>query len=279
MLSLLFALLLAQLAVDVEREVNYAPPENEVRRKLDVYRPKGEAAARAAIIFFHGGGWRGGDKRQFAWYAEDAASQGYVAFAANYRLAPQHRYPAAVDDAQRVVRWVRANAARYGVDLKRVAAVGSSAGGHLAAMLGTRETRDNSDPLLTKFSSRVTCVVDYFGPTDLTNLGGSSAGETGLLFEFLGKSHHNAPELWADASPLTHVSPQSAPLLAIHGTADTSVPLSQSEALVEKLKKAGVEANLLKFEGAAHGFHNRRETEDARRAWRAALDFLSRCLK
>lgn len=298
MTTFLLAVLLAQIAaqkapqppppphsgqqdVDVEKDVTYGPAADEVRWKLDVYRPKDAKGnrQRAAIIFFHGGGFRAGSKAQFAWYAADAASLGYVAFSATYRLAPKDLYPAAVDDAQRVVRWVRANAAKYGVDRKRIGAVGSSAGRHLVAMLAARETRDNSDAELARFSSRVTCAVDYFGPVSFREMPGPAKESKGPVYGFLGKSAAEAPELWAEASPLTHVSAQSVPVLAIHGTADTSVPIGQSEMLVEKLKQSGVHAELLRVEGAPHGFHNRLASEDAQRAWKAALEFLNRCLK
>ncbi len=264
----------------MEQDVTYGPSPDEPRWKLDVYRPKDAKGnrSRPAILFFHGGGFRAGSKTQFAWYAADAAALGYVAFSANYRLAPQHLYPAAVDDAQRVVRWVRANAAKYGVDPKRVGAVGSSAGGHLVAMLAARDTRDNSDPALEPFSSRVTCAVDYFGPVLFREMP-EPAKEKGPVIGFLGKSAAEAPELWAEASPLTHVSAKSAPVLAIHGTADTSVPIGQSEMLVEKLKHAGVRAELLRVEGAPHGFHNRLASDQAQRAWKAALEYLNRCLR
>lgn len=268
-----------QLEVEVEKDVTYGPSADELRWKLDVYRPKDakENRRRAAVIFFHGGGWRAGNKDQFAWYAADAATLGYVAFSANYRLAPQHRYPAALDDAQRVVRWVRANARKYGVDDKRIGVVGASAGGHLAVLLGSLETRDNGDSQLARFSSRATCVVDYFGPADFVEYGKTAAGEKGLLVEFLGKPYKDAPELWAEASPLMHVSKKSAPLVAIHGTADNLVPVAQSEALVEKLKQAGVKATLVSLDGAPHGF--RLGSEYAQRAWKASVEFLNGCLK
>jgi len=273
-----------QLEVEIEKDVTYGPSaqnqqSDAARWKLDVYRPKNDKGKgrRAAVIFFHGGAWRAGNKEQFVWYATDAATLGYVAFSANYRLAPQHPYPAALDDAQRVVRWVRANAKNYGVDAKRIAVVGASAGGHLVLLLGSLDARDNGDPQLKRFSSRPTCVVDYFGPTDFEAYARAGAGESRSLVDFLGKPYKDAPEVWADASPITHVSKKSAPLIAIHGTADNLVPVAQSQALVDKQKAAGVEASLVILEGAPHGF--RLGTEDAKRAWKASVEFLNRCLQ
>lgn len=203
--------------VSVERDVAYGADELQ---KLDIYRPKDAGSMpRGAVLFLHGGAWRGGSKTQFAWHGRDLASRGLVAFSAGYRLAPQHRYPAAFEDAQSAVRRVREHAAEYGVDPKRVCAVGSSAGGHLVALLG-----------------------------------------------------------WAEASPITHLSKESSPVLVIHGTADQTVPIEQSEFLITELKAAGVEAELLRIDGAAHGFHNKVETADAKRAWKAALGFLRRHL-
>jgi acetyl esterase/lipase len=249
--------------VTVQRDVAYGTDD---RQKLDVYvPPEAGAGARGAIVFFHGGGFRGGNKDAFAFYAREAAAQGYVGIAANYRLAPRHRYPAAVEDAASAVRWISENAARYKVDPKRVCAVGSSAGGHLVAMLAAR--------------GLVACAVDYFGPVDFTRMSDRSSDEVAVISNFLGKTPAEAPELWAEASPVTQVSKRSSPLLAIHGTADARVPISQSETLVEKLKGAGAEAELIRIEGAGHGFHNQPDTTDAQNAWKAALAFLRRFLR
>lgn len=260
-----------------ERNVVYGAINGE-NLYLDVYRPKDTEGKHPAILFIHGGGFRGGDKAQFGWHANQVREKGYVAFSLNYRLAPKDLYPAAVDDCQRAVRWIRAHADQYGVDPDRIGAVGSSAGGHLVAMLGTCETLHPIDDDLTPFSSKVNAVVNYFGPIDFRPIVNSPRAVS-TLADFMGKSIDAAPELYADASPITHVSKTAAPFLSIHGRNDTSIPIAQSETLTEALKRAGAEATLLAVDGAGHGFHNQVESEDAKKAWQAAMEFLDRHLK
>lgn len=264
-------------APPTERNVVYGTVSGE-NLYLDVYRPKDTQSKHPAIVFIHGGGFRGGDKSQFGWHANQVIEKGYVAFSLNYRLAPKDLYPAAVDDCQRAIRWIRANAERYGVDPDRIGAAGSSAGGHLVSMLGTCDTLHPTEDGLATFSSKVSCVVNYFGPTDFRPVVNSPRA-VATLANFLGKSAQEAPDLYADASPITHVSKTSVPFLSLHGNNDTSIPIAQSEKLTEALKQAGVEATLLTVEGAGHGFHNQVDSDNAQKAWQAALEFFDRHLK
>ena len=264
-------------APPTERNVVYGVVNGE-SLYCDVYRPKDTQTNHPAIVFIHGGGFRGGDKSQFGWHANQVIEQGYVAFSLNYRLAPKDLYPAAIDDCQRAVRWIRAHADKYGVDPDRIGAAGSSAGGHLVSMLGTCDTLHPADDDLAKFSSKVSCVVNYFGPTDFRPAVNSPRA-VATLANFLGKSAQEAPDLYAEASPITHVSKTSAPFLSLHGSSDTSIPIAQSEKLTEALKQAGVEATLLTLDGAGHGFHNQVDSENAQKAWKAAMEFLDRHLK
>ena len=105
---------------------------------------------RPGVLMVHGGGWIGGDKAQYQKFGEKLAEKGYVAFSINYRLLPYFPHPAQIDDTQRAMRWIRAHAADYHLDPKRIGALGDSAGGHLVSLLGTTDTRDNSDPELAK---------------------------------------------------------------------------------------------------------------------------------
>ena len=138
------------------------PQETEVKLKLDVYEPDGFSGKRPGVVVVHGGGWFSGDKGDPFYVAQCKclADKGFVAYSINYRLAPVYHYPAQVDDVQRAVRWIRANADTYHLDPERLGGMGDSAGGHLVSLLGTRDTRDNSDSSLAAFSSRVACVVD-----------------------------------------------------------------------------------------------------------------------
>jgi acetyl esterase/lipase len=187
--------------------------------------------------------------------ARRLAEAGYVAFSIDYRLLNQwdHRnaWPAPLDDVQRAVRWVRANAAAYAVDPERVAAYGVSAGGGLAAHLGVRETRDNSDPELMEFSSRVACVVDLAGPTDGT-IPTSNPSDLEFAAAFLGGTFSEIPDVYRDASPLSHVDEETAPFLVAHGAQDTVVPVEHARRLAATLRKAGIDVDYVEFPDAGH---------------------------
>jgi pectinesterase len=136
---------------------------------LDIYLPPEPGSRpRPAIVLIHGGGWTSFDKGTMRRMASFLARSGFVAVAVNYRLlqGSQNRWPAQLDDVQRAVRWVRANASKYNIDASRIGAFGHSAGAQLASLLGMEETRDNSDVALAGYSSRVQAVVDVSGPTD-----------------------------------------------------------------------------------------------------------------
>src|SRR5580700_4277717 len=158
--------------VTVEENIVYATV-NGTELHLDIFEPPDRGSqTRPAILLLHGGGWTSFDKSTMRKLGEFFARSGFVAVAADYRLFnvkdPVNRWPAQLDDVQRAVRWVRANAGKYGVNPERMGAFGHSAGAQLASLLGMEETRDNSDPALAKYSSRVQAVVDASGPTDFT---------------------------------------------------------------------------------------------------------------
>ncbi len=253
----------AQSDITTESNVAYGEVGGQ-KLLLDVYRPSAaEAMPRPAVVFIHGGGWVGGDKKDMRDLAIGGAKLGFVTFSINYRLATDsgNHWPAQLDDSQRAVRWVRANAAKYGVDPDRLGALGASAGGHLVTYLGTAETRDNSDTALAGYSSRVECVVDMFGPSDLTDdfapkvKSGAAVNE--LIRKFLGVPAAELPQAEKDASPLFRVTAKSAPFLIFHGSVDDLVPLDQSQRLDEALHKAGVESKLIVFDGEGHGFRKK----------------------
>lgn len=226
---------------------------------LDVVTPPPRETPRPAVIVIHGGGLIGGERAMGVEAATYLAEAGYVAFTIDYRLFELrggkaiNPWPAQLDDVQRAVRWVRANAASYGVDPKRVGAYGHSSGGYLAALLGVRETRDTSDPDLAEFSSRVSCVVDLAGDTDLTIPLPASAEFYGdILAAMLGGTPEEVPEVYRDASPIAHVDEESAPFLIIHGTKDMDVPVEHSRRMVDALHEAGVEVAYLELPNADH---------------------------
>ncbi len=228
---------------------------------LDVYEPNSRSTgARPAVLMIHGGGWTSFDKSTMRGMGQFLARSGFVAFSVDYRLlqGKENRWPAQLDDVQRAVRWVRANAAKYGVNPERVGAFGHSAGAQLAALLGMEETRDNSDPALAKYSSRVQAVVDVSGPTDFTT--NRNHDDVAFLENFLGTDYSKHPEVWREASPAFHVSKDDAPFLILHGTQDQNVPIAQAQELFEKLQSAGVPVSFIKVDDG-HTF----QTPDARR--------------
>ena len=239
---------------NVTRDVAYG---TDPAQKMDVFTPVGFAGPRPGVILIHGGGWQGGDKGFYTPLGQALAAQGFVAFSINYRLTPAARYPAQADDAQNAVRWMRAHAATYRLDPARIGALGDSAGGHLAVILGTRDLDADAT-----HSGHVQCVVDFYGPTDLTVM--APAGPLNdtqkyalqVMHDLLGATREENPAAYRAASPLFDVSPRSAPTLIIHGMDDTLVPPDQSERLADALHAAGVETFLTLIYKQGHGFLN-----------------------
>ncbi len=211
---------------------------------MDISLPTTGKPPFPAVLLFHGGGWTFGlgGPGTMAGPAQAMATAGYVAFNVSYRLtgdpAGEHRWPDQLDDAQRAVRWIRANAGMYGIDANRVVAYGHSAGGFLAMHLGVRTTRDDSDPDLAGISSRVNGVITIAGQSDLS-IPYSEAFDREAVAALLGGTIEEIPEAYAEASPVTWVDDDSAPCLVIHGGVDT-MPVSQGRSMVSALQQAGV---------------------------------------
>jgi len=177
----------------------------------------------------------------------------------NYRLSQHAIFPAQIEDCKAAVRFLRANADKYGLDKKRFGARGASAGGHLVALLGTTgdvNEFDRGENL--KFSSRVQAVCDYFGPTDFLKIADfpSSMNHTAVdspESKLIGGAILENKEACRRANPITYVTKNDPPFLLVHGDADPLVPHNQSELLYEALQKAGVEAKIHIVKGGGHG--------------------------
>jgi acetyl esterase/lipase len=236
----------------VERGVVYGSIAGE-SLLLDVYRSLPHADPRPAVVLVHGGGMWTGSRAHMEHPARQLAQAGYTAFSVDYRLVDaatgRHRWPAQLDDVQRTVRWVRDHAAGYGVDPGHVGAFGWSAGGQLAALLGTRDTRDVTAPLAGQ-SSRVTCVVDLAGDVDLASYTRPPALHE--VVALLGGTVQEVPDRYRDASPLTWIDRRTAPFLVIHGDRDDVVPIEQSRRLVAALRAAAVEVEYVELADAGH---------------------------
>jgi acetyl esterase/lipase len=234
--------------VSVQQDVAYGSV-NGHSLLMDIYSLDANASTSSpAVVLIHGGGWISFDKSTMRTMGMFLARSGFVAFSVDYRLmrGTDNHWPAQLDDVQRAVRWVRANATKYHVDPDHIGAFGHSAGAQLAALLGMEETRDNSDPALAKFSSKVQAVVDVSGPSDFTT--NRDPDSDAFLTSFLGGDYAGHAKVWEDASPAFHVSRSDSPFLIVHGTQDASVPIAQAQELADKLKQAGVPVKFVKVE-------------------------------
>jgi acetyl esterase/lipase len=211
---------------------------------LDLYCPEKVSGPAPVIVWIHGGAWRRGGKRKCP--AVALVPDGYAVASIDYRLSSTAPFPAQIEDCKAAVRWLRANAAKYNLDADRIGVWGMSAGGHLAALLGTTggvpELEGSGDNM--QYSSRVQAVCAVAGPTNLpalTNVGPKrmSAIE-GLLGGPLEKDKAKA----IAASPIHYVSKDDPPFLIVHGEGDRVIPVEQSQRLYEALQKAGVNATL-----------------------------------
>jgi acetyl esterase/lipase len=250
-------------AVDSRQDLVYSRPAGHALH-LDLFTKHAATRPTPAIVFFHQGGWYQGDKSLFRPEAEHEARRGMAAACVQYRLSDEAPYPAALEDAREAIRWLRRHAAEYGIDPARIAAAGSSSGGYLAAMLA--------------IEGDVQAGAAFYPVTDFVSFGKAAPHDrTNFLARFLGCSYSEAPGLWARASLLDHASGKAAPLLILHGTADGLIPLRHSEAFVERLRQAGVQAEIVRVEGADHGFLSEIRFHDA--AVRKMDEFLSNALK
>ena len=259
----MFCLAACHPAVDQRRDLVYSRPGGHALR-LDLFTTRGHAGLEPAIVFFHQGGWYQGDKSLLRREAEHEALGGFAAACVQYRLSGEAPYPAALDDAREAVRWLRGHAAGYGIDPARIAAAGSSSGGYLAAMLATE--------------GAVRAAVAFYPVTDFVSFGQAAPHDpTNFLARFLGCSYAEASGLWAQASPFGHANAATAPLLILHGTVDDLIPLRHSEEFVERLRQAGARPELIKVEGAGHGFLTEARFHDD--AVSHMEEFLARALK
>ena len=240
--------------VTFERDIEYANAGG-AHVQLNLARPKGVAGPLPAVLCIHGGGFRAGSREGYNKLILTLAQRGFVAATMSYRLAPIHQFPAAVHDTKAAVRWLRANAAKYGIDPARIGVTGGSAGGHLAQFLGvTAGVKDFEGEDNPGFSSAVTCVVNVYGPSDFTKSYGKSVDAHEVLPLWFGGNLDQERHKHIIGSPLPWVTPNAAPTLLIHGTDDKYVAYEQALWMRDRLTASGVEVELLTLDGAGHGF-------------------------
>jgi acetyl esterase/lipase len=207
----------------------------------DLFLPTGDGPF-PAIVYVHGGGWRGGNRNQFHRHAARLAELGFVGLCIEYRFQQEAKWPAAMDDVAAALTWFRTHARQYKIDLTRLGAAGGSAGGHLAAMLGVR--------------AQVKAVAAFNPALDLVALAGQAPAPNSVS-DFLGATYAAQPARWKEASPIEHISAKSAAFLFLHGDADTTVPYAHTVRMHHLLRQAGVHSDLYTAPNAAHGFFNR----------------------
>ena len=234
---------------------------------MDVYYP--DEPNGYGVIYISGSGWHAPlaynaralkESGQVKQYAKPLVEVGYVVFAVTHRAAPRFKYPAAVEDVQRAVRYIRYNAKKYTINPERIGGVGGSSGGHLISMLGVLNgdgNPDGPDPV-NQVSAKLNCIVARAAPTDFIAF--AKGGGAATIASFMGmrfpknakKGMVEFDEYW-QASPINHISPDDPPILLMHGDKDETVPLEQSVEMEKALGQAGVKTKLLRVPGGGHG--------------------------
>jgi acetyl esterase/lipase len=231
--------------VKATRDVEYAKVDGQ-SLKLDLYIPAKSEAKPPLLVWIHGGGWTKGSKNGVNGSMLRLSGDGYAVASLDYRLTGLQSHPKQIHDCKGAIRWLRANAEKYGYDATRIGVGGGSAGGHLVLLLGTSggvkelEGTVGGNP---KQSSKVQAVLDLFGPSDMTLFGKRNKrfGE--------GK----AADMLRSVSPVTYITKDDPPLLIFQGDKDPLVPQEQSEHMHKLYQKAGLDSSLHIIKGAAHG--------------------------
>ena len=234
-------------------------------QKLDLLLPAERSPEPLpVVVYLHGGGWVRGDKQQALTRMRNVVEEGYAVVSVNYRLSGDAPWPAQLDDAKAALRWVRANAPAYGLDAERLALLGPSAGGHLAAMLALTGDDPAFEGALGEHpsaSTRVTAAVILCGPTNLATLSDPPAWMDSerlenspwtLVGRLLGGALKDRRDVAAVASPVNHASADDPAVLLVYGTDDPLVPLSQGVELNARLQALGVSSTLIRVDGAGH---------------------------
>ena len=244
--------------VKAYRDLAYVVNGHE-RQKLDLFVPEKSDGPLPLIVWIHGGGWQNGSKDGCPPLRNSYTERGYAVASINYRLSGHAVFPAQIEDCKAAIRWLRAHAKEYRLDPQRFGVWGSSAGGHLAALVGTSggvkafDVGENLDQ-----TSSVQAVCDYFGPTDfmvfVTTPGYEThATATSPEAKLIGGAVAENKDKAARANPVTYVSQDDPAFLIVHGDKDPLVPINQSQLLYDGLKQAGVNVLLHTIKGAGHG--------------------------
>lgn len=274
----LLPLCVSSAEVKMVKDVSYLGEDR--REKADLYLPVNKpgtsegAAPHPGVVIIHGGGWTGGDKSAAREQniGNALAENGYVCMSINYLLQLKEGepiWPRNLQDCKTAVCWLRANAQRLEIDKEHIGVIGGSAGGHLALMVGVTDKSAGLDPTdaCGGESCAVQAVIDLYGPIADTERWSKT---------LVGRSCEEAPELCKQVTPLSHLDAGDPPILVMHGTADTTVALRDSEVLDAALEKAGIQHQLIVIPDAPHSFHLQPKQRDLRPV---VLEFFGKHLK
>jgi acetyl esterase/lipase len=247
--------------VDVRFDQPYAGTSNRFQM-LDIYLPEKRVDDKPlpVVVFIHGGGWSGGDRKGYAVPAATLAASGkYAAISVGYRLSAEAHWPQQIFDCKAAIRWIRGHAKELNLNPDKIGVTGASAGGHLVTLLGlTGGVKELEGDIgeNTSQSSRVSCVVNVCGPTDLAlplMQGEQAKTDDPAVSGLLGGKVRDKLDLAKEASPLTYVTAEAVPIMTLHGTQDMRVNFNNGEKLDAALKKVGATSLLIPIVGAGHG--------------------------
>jgi len=228
--------------------------------QLDIFVPAGTAKTHPVILWLHSGGWRAGGKQGDMYYMSNTLKalikNSYAIIAINYRYSTSAIFPAQIRDCNQAMEFIYNNAGKYQLDRQRIAIMGFSAGGHLAALMGLSNNNDIPDFYLSgkKPGFRISAVIDYFGLSDFYLIPHAEYKKTtngpGLLF---GAAMADKPALVKQATPLSYIDRADPPFLIIHGNKDEQMDVRQSVTLNDSLRSHGVTTRLMLINGGPHG--------------------------
>ena len=247
---------------NVMRDIRYVKGGHE-RQSLDLALPikRKSNSPLPVIAFIHGGAWRAGNKDNGLSQLYELLESGqYAGVSIGYRLSQHAKWPAQIHDCKAALRWVKANAKKYGLDGRRIAVHGTSAGGHLVALLGTSAGVPEMDGLIglhIDISTDVRCVLNYYGPTNFLRMNDFKSridhdAADSPESQLIGGAIQDNKIKTLTANPITYIDSEDAPFLIMHGTDDMLVPYNQSVLLDKALKKSGVPSVFLTIKGGKH---------------------------
>jgi acetyl esterase/lipase len=225
----------------------------EAKLRLDMARPAEGDGPFPGLVFIAGGGWHAVEKSDWAEEICYAARRGYFAATIEHRVAPQHPFPAPLEDVLCAVAWLRDRAASYGLDPERLGVVGNSSGAHLALLAAFSPADAQRSTSQNATGGALRAVVNVYGPTELVAAYYTTRKENrSLLRGFLGGTPTELPDRYVQASPLTYVGSHCPPVLTLHGELDEVVPIEQARLLDRAMRQAGADHKLIIGSEAAH---------------------------